>query len=86
MDYYSVVVQENSKIYKLLGVTKSNQISNWKNTKGVSNWITFDELENTQKADHFTFSFKADTSVTSDLLSFQFTLWIQAIKKLYHKL
>ena len=81
MDYYSVVVQQNSKIYKLLGVIKSNQISNWKNTKGVSNWITFEELENTQKADHFTFSFKTDTSVTSDLLSFQFTLWIQAIKK-----
>lgn len=64
----------NGKIYKKLAVFDFAQINNWEKTKGVSNWIsiTFDELKNTQKTDHFGFSFKTENLV--DLLNFQFSL------------
>ena len=66
----------------ILAVINVNQITNWEKTKIVSKWVivTFDELKNTQKADHFAFSFKSQN--LQDLLNFQFTLLNSNNKKI----
>ena len=64
----------NRKIYKFLAVINLNQITNWEESKGFSNWVsvTCDKLRNTQEADRFDFSFTSQN--LQDLLGFQFML------------
>ena len=64
----------NGKIYNTLAVINLEEIKNWKNMKSTSQWVSvkFDEHKNTQKTDHFSFSFK--TKNLNNLLSFSFYL------------
>ena len=66
---------------KILGVINLAQINNWENTNWES--ITFDKSKNTQKTDHFKFSFKENN--LNDLLSFQFSLIDSGNKKIHQQ-